>query len=376
MTSSAIPTEVVVPNLPEFDLGPVQSIQNPICNYSTVEFNCTLNNGCYTDVEYDKAGLCYDCFGDGSQQDCRSSAEMFLLFDKWECDLTGKSPGIYNMTLEIFEDGYEGNNDTITYQYTVSDTNCFNETNPGSVTNPEVNLPPLFTGIPAAQIAQPFCRDTSVVFDCQNSTCYTDPEGDPVYFAIDCDNDQVYERVSEVGSETFYCDFDYNASQNGTQQINIEVSDLTHTTGRDTLAFSIQISAFNSSQAISAGELLCTAPNFYDSNGEVIVDELSPPLPQSKRNAIYRAVNAFGGVFGLSVSMTGWLMIIILAGTLFWLGYATQMSNIPIFTLIMVGGLETIFVLAGVHGVLMIVVMIVLAVGAMGLRFLTGPSAA
>lgn len=360
--TSSFALESELANLPEFYLDPVQSIANPICNYSTVEFTCTYANGCAIDEEYDRFGICYDCFSDGSQAACLSSAEFFLVYDSWECDVSGKS-GIQNMTVDIFEDGYEDNNDSITYQYVVDSAGCYNETNPGNVTEPEINIPPTFTGIPVSLYPEPYCRDSTIRFVCDTPGCYYDPEDDDVWFAVDCNDDGVYEKTTSVGVNNFSCAFNYSVNDSGSHQVNVRVRDLAHQ-GEfyDEVGFSVTISNYSRSDVEAAGELLCSSAGFFAADGTIDIPD-APDEESSAANAVYRAYAAFGALFGLSVSLVAWLVTLLAACMVVYGGYQVNSSMAITGGAIFFCGFAVFHALAGCTGWTGVIVMVVMAVG-------------
>jgi len=207
-TSGALPDTGTQPDLVQLDNGPVQSIQNPICNNSTVTFECTYDNGCAVDEDYTNFGVCYDCFNNGTQADCMTANEFFLNYDEWECDLTGASTGLTSMYIEVFETGYEDNNDSMLYNYTIASSACYDDgNNSGEVDVPDANLPPESVGIPTSTVPEPYCLNSTIIFECSEGDCWTDDENDSVFLVPDCDGDGVYEAGGALGDDRFYCIF-------------------------------------------------------------------------------------------------------------------------------------------------------------------------
>lgn len=287
-TSGALPEGPVFPNLPEFSLGPVQSIQSPACNNTSISFECTYLNGCATDIEFSHFGLCYDCFNDDSQEYCFTPNEFFLNYDQWECDLSAESGGTKTMYIEIFESGYEDVNESMLYNFTVSDSACYDEGNPGNVTDPVVNSPPEIINIPVAQVPQPFCTNSTVIFNCSVEDCYIDNDNDTVFLVPDCDGDGVFEAGGSLGADTFYCNF----HEEGPHTVALKVCDGVNTFC-DSIAFSVVISPQTAEDIINGEVAECYDIYIYDPEenvfttpnpitAPVITNGISPVIPNTQ----------------------------------------------------------------------------------------------
>lgn len=363
LTSSYPYEEEAIVNLPEFYNEPVQSIANPICNYSTVAFECTYANGCAIDDEYDHFGLCYDCFGDGAQANCYSAGEFFIHYDTWYCDVSGKA-GQQNMTVQIFEDGYEDTNDSIVYEYIVGTVGCYNETDPGEVEVPYMNTPPTFTWYPTPLYPSPFCRDGAARFECLNWSCYYDYEGDDVWFAVDCDEDGDIDTVTDVGQgANFTCTFNYSENQSGAHTVTAYVYDLANEgTFEDSVGFSVTISNYTRQNVTDAGELLCSSSSFIRNDGTVIIPT-APVIEEPEGNYVYELYKDFSDVFNTTPAIVGWLVTLLGSGLVAWIGYKSNEGNPVTGAILTFAGLSVFHSVMGIYGWTGVIVIVCVAVG-------------
>ncbi len=292
-TSSQISGTNVTYTPPQFLYGPIQSIANPICSNSTATFTCTYANGCAKSSTYPNFGIYYDCFGDGTQTGYLTPDQLFLDYDSWTCNMSNTS-GTQHMNLTIFQTGYESQNDTMVYNYTTSDSSCYTADNPGNVTLHPVNTPPQFVGLPTPTIPSPYCLDSTVYFNCSPGTCYQDAENDPVWFAIDCNGDGVYNTVTGVGTTSwsgFKCDFGFNTS--GSHTVAFQVYDLAHVNPGDSGAISMVFSQYNQNDTVNAQSLLCSSSNFFDNGGSISLPSIATYTNASDMSGFNDAVNTF-----------------------------------------------------------------------------------
>jgi len=200
--SSVLQAEIVTPNYITFRDTPVQLIANPICQNETVDFQCTYSNGCVNDTEYDYYGMYIDCYNDGTVTEYLSLAQLRYQDYIVDCDLSSKNvTGWQQARFEVFEFESEEYNDSVILDYKIADdTDCFDQNNTGNVSVPEINLPAYFLQPPEPNKPQPFSLGQEVVFICDQDECWTDPDDDPVYLAVDCDGDSVYEERTNIFS--------------------------------------------------------------------------------------------------------------------------------------------------------------------------------
>lgn len=366
-TTAGLPFEEIISGLAEFNLGAAQLTANPVCLNEELRFRCSYENGCVEDNDLDNFGLYIDCFSNGSMI---RTASPIRTEAEWTCDLTNVSAGTYNITMTVYESGFEDNNDTFTQQFQIAAAGqpCNNETSPGDVDEPAVNLKPVFTGLPAANIPQPFCRDDAVIFTCENSTCYEDTEGDAVYFRYDCDYDGVYEGVSQYGTDTFGCDLDFNYTAETAQTIAVQIADAAHSSNLDGVIFTVLISNYTTAQSVAEGGSLCSGRTFYTDDGDILL----PSSPEeASRNGIFRFVRDTGQIFNVGVTVSGWIFLLFISGGIFVMGLSAGMTGAVWVSVISALIIETIFVLSEIHSAVLLVIILVTAAAMISYKLFT-----
>lgn len=257
---------------------------------------------------------------------------------------------------------------------------------------------------------QPLCEGQVVGFNCSDGSCY-DSLSDNLYvqLQVDCENDGVFDYVyNEIdypdGFPMINCLYDESSRPyNGSYDINTSTwtynaSFVLFVPELDidwTYVYSVGWRAAVSTQTLGLISPLTidwmgfedlNDDSYYGKNlvrilsvdvsdnvtvcttaGEIVSDEAI----YSSLNGIAKWVYDFGAIFHLSMSMTGYLIMMIVSGSLFFIGAYHDIKDTGILAAITFGILNIVFVISKIFSAVSLVVITVIALGMIAIRIYT-----
>lgn len=362
--------------------GPDSNIAEPVCENSTIDWTCSYSNNCVNDTEQDAFAMCIDCFGDGTEIVCTEPRFEDDMNKGWygydetlSCDMSlNTSVSEFETIFYVWDNegnGFEGgnvtNNNTATRTITMAASSCNNETEPGELLDrPVINTKPYFNLSPTPNVPEPICINDTTYFTCERGDCYIDPEGDLVYFYVDCEGDGTYDEVTAYNTDRFPCYF----NDSSVTQISVKVCDAHHSFSIcDSRTIGVVLSNYSFQNVIDEGEFLCMSGSMIDSSGNIQPLFKGANPDYSSGNSIYDTMTETSETFGIELASFGWIFIFIVTLTVFFSGLYNKVSAIGIISGVLFIVLTSLLTFMNiVSGLAIIIIVVITAAGLITIR--------